>query len=632
MSQSSTGDRPDLNIENYTKDELLDIVNNISGMNLHDPSPSQVTAAIKMVKQQTSDPEFADFFDQIQSKLSEESSNLWQTEYSQSSAPPDDNRRTSRLQQVKVNNDEDENFVMFRNKLNVGSVHTTTQLQGELNPNMRNTVVRTANIDSQYRHVLFDNSVDTDNTTPIYTSTTDYSLELSEPLRNVLSIKLHSIHIPTTWYTYSKHIGNTCLEFDDLDAILGTTLTNDNDDFDDFIPDDISGNDPSGNDLSGNDPSGNDLSGNYFVDYSGYQSFQEFLDSQNVGITVPPPPLPNCDCIPDGNYTIETFIAALNAAFSITDTTGNIIGGYISFAIDPASNKLTITNESNRNLRIYFYKPYGVTGSTNKWINNRWGADADQQCILKCLKHSYTNHNLGWSMGFRVPPDVKTGEVYIDLLAHNQIKATAPINIHGSTYFTLALDDYNQNHINNGLINILEKSETVAIPSYYNPNEKDTTIVGGETLETDKDARGAIIGAMSAEEKAHACATLANPKNKQKPFITKNIYAPRRLTNAQIYSINEIITNRGKPRTRVPAPSPSNVLAHLPLSDILTLVKTGMPYVQFGQSLHVHTRQYFGPVNIRKLHVQLFDDKGKVVDLNGHDWAFTMIVEQLYQY
>jgi len=41
---------------------------------------------------------------------------------------------------------------------------------------------------------------------------------------------------------------------------------------------------------------------------------------------------------------------------------------------------------------------------------------------------------------------------------------------------------------------------------------------------------------------------------------------------------------------------------------------------------------YFGPVNIERLAIQLLDDKGNLVDLDGADWSFTFIVKQLYQY
>ena len=38
---------------------------------------------------------------------------------------------------------------------------------------------------------------------------TDFTLDLSEPLTDVVSIKLSSVNIPTTWYAFDHHLGNT---------------------------------------------------------------------------------------------------------------------------------------------------------------------------------------------------------------------------------------------------------------------------------------------------------------------------------------------------------------------------------------------------------------------------------------
>ena len=42
-------------------------------------------------------------------------------------------------------------------------------------------------------------------------------------------------------------------------------------------------------------------------------------------------------------------------------------------------------------------------------------------------------------------------------------------------------------------------------------------------------------------------------------------------------------------------------------------------------------RLYFGPVNIRKMTIQLLNDRGDLVDLNRSDWSFSFICEQLYK-
>ena len=49
-------------------------------------------------------------------------------------------------------------------------------------------------------------------------------------------------------------------------------------------------------------------------------------------------------------------------------------------------------------------------------------------------------------------------------------------------------------------------------------------------------------------------------------------------------------------------------------------------------SLQSNKRDYFGPVTLRKLHVKLMDDKGQIINLNGQDWNFSLLVDQIYQY
>ena len=51
----------------------------------------------------------------------------------------------------------------------------------------------------------------------------------------------------------------------------------------------------------------------------------------------------------------------------------------------------------------------------------------------------------------------------------------------------------------------------------------------------------------------------------------------------------------------------------------------------FFVHLQNQNRFYFGPVNIRRLQVQLYTDKGNILDLNNKDWTFKFIVEQLYK-
>jgi hypothetical protein len=61
-------------------------------------------------------------------------------------------------------------------------------------------------------------------------------------------------------------------------------------------------------------------------------------------------------------------------------------------------------------------------------------------------------------------------------------------------------------------------------------------------------------------------------------------------------------------------------------------MKIGDFYIEFGSSLQINKRLYFGPVNIERLRIKLLDDKGNVINLNGVDWSVTFVSENLYQY
>ena len=43
------------------------------------------------------------------------------------------------------------------------------------------------------------------------------------------------------------------------------------------------------------------------------------------------------------------------------------------------------------------------------------------------------------------------------------------------------------------------------------------------------------------------------------------------------------------------------------------------------------TREYFGPVDIQKLHIKIYDEYGRIIDFNNMDYSFTLTFEKLYE-
>jgi hypothetical protein len=217
-----------------------------------------------------------------------------------------------------------------------------------------------------------------------------------------------------------------------------------------------------------------------------------------------------------------------------------------------------------------------ATNTPLTWFSN--------QTTIPSGANAFVNDNLGWLLGFR------TINENGDLVTYNVgTMADASPNFIGPQYFLLSVDDYQHNRINKAIVGTVEPSIKLDIPSYNNSDNL--------TLDTDGN-----------------CVAVAT--------------AARKLTQAQIYTINTIYANRRQKKTRSFAPTTNNVLAVIPLSGR----QTHDPLVMFGTTMPWNMRSYFGPVTIERLSIKLVDDKGNLVHLDGVDWSFTLTVKQLYQY
>ena len=88
-----------------------------------------------------------------------------------------------------------------------------TYSKDNLNPLLNQTIKRIISIDSQYR----DNK--------LQTPTTNFTFNLSEPLKDVVSLKLYSVQIPYNWYTVNSTFGGNFF------YLKGSSLGIDNDKF-----------------------------------------------------------------------------------------------------------------------------------------------------------------------------------------------------------------------------------------------------------------------------------------------------------------------------------------------------------------------------------------------------------------
>jgi hypothetical protein len=116
----------------------------------------------------------------------------------QNDNPVQKDKNTDRVQKIDVY--DNNHLPMNREQLGVNNNFNVPVAQDTLNPNLENVTSRFINLDSQFRQASGGSE----------SISTDYTLDLSDPLTNVLSLRLYSIQIPYTWYTIDYIYGNTC--------------------------------------------------------------------------------------------------------------------------------------------------------------------------------------------------------------------------------------------------------------------------------------------------------------------------------------------------------------------------------------------------------------------------------------
>lgn len=354
--------------------------------------------------------------------------------------------------------------------------------------------------------------------------------------------------------------------------------------------------------------------------------------------------------IPYTWYTVDSAYSNTCFWLRFTDGAGNIVKNVAisvepgNYSTDDVSNSLSISY-AIYNSMIYngFTFPVGqvpinISQTNGKCTLNLYGGSYEDTYLIDettiiiffdptaqltcntttCSRQHFIDQTLGWLLGYRIP------EV---LVLNGGNTSTAVADFFGPKYLILVIDDYNQNHINSGLIGITEYSNYLKLPTYYSPdlpyactdpNPSGTNLLqNSQSLGLDPDAGTLIMEKFNGT---------------YKPSVTYLPSAPRTLTNSQLYSINQIMKNNEKNTNyRSKSPTSTDTFAVIPIKRSLN-ARIGDLYVDFGGSLQDNKRVYFGPVNIERLHLKLLDDKGNLLNLNGADWSITLISENLYQY
>ena len=107
---------------------------------------------------------------------------------------------------------------------------------------------------------------------------------------------------------------------------------------------------------------------------------------------------------------------------------------------------------------------------------------------------------------------------------------------------------------------------------------------------------------------------------------------PKNLTKHQKYTILRLWEKMKRSKSN----SDSNTLIKtINIPDVIATIPVNNPVnniINWDYNMDSNKkREYFGPVRISKLNIRLYNDMGFLVNLNGKEWTFKLIVKRLYQ-
>jgi len=331
-----------------------------------------------------------------------------------------------------------------------------------------------------------------------------------------------------------------------------------------------------------------------------------YTPSNNITITINP-----------GTYIITTLIDAINAQFnSNPQTYGSSMSTYNINNKDYVKLRLNVNKVyTSADYNLVFYDPYsfikcyaGSRGLQNTTWDTTLGwilgyRDYTQYSLL--LSNQVINVDLG------VPyylESFNSKYYYTDISLNGQtinsiVKLTGDTTLSTNlyNYFLISLDDYMQNHLNDGLVTITRSQTSIPVPEYAKMSNEICDPVTGELIQVP----------VSQINNASQISSGS-------------------LTQKQLYSLNQsIVSQKNSSKSYSAGPFIKDLFGLIPIKT--SGLPNGAFYIEFGGSLQNQERVYFGPVNIFKMGIQLLNDRGDVIDLNGSNWSFSFICEQLYR-
>ena len=644
MNSINSMNKIDLDINHYTENELLDIAE-IPGETSKKKIEEKFTLLIKQYLS-NKNYEIANFFHEAKEKILNQETNdkenkdnkenkekVEQSEdwlSNQYREPVNENQKSKITDRSNITSIFDGNSrqVMTQKQLGINNNYSVNVIQDTLNPTLRQLVKHYITINSVQRY----NSIPFVNNLNSKSLSSNFTVNLNNPINNVISMKIESLNIPNTIYAFDTLYENNVM-------MLLTSKKN--------------------------------------IREINWENLADISSCTRISLASGSYKNP-IDFVNQLNLDIKKCLGTRSTVslFGSTDTSGCNIGTpssncFMSLQVhlaDPLSISPRIvfinTNEIY-NIKIVFYKQVGIGDTFTYFEDYTNCVTCSPQAKCRSTIKSTYNNNLGYHAGYRIESFIDDfgNTLYINtntigselsivlekvenssfyqklskinqslpglyinytmqqyaedinnLLYLNSVNnynfyniANVPINLIASDYLFVCINDFNQNRSSDGII-------TVAAQESINYKLSSTKMA---TWSSATDLNGQILD-LNSNLISYKDANTGEQKELFVPSLQK------KLTQAQIYSLNEINLNKKK---------------QTDLNYDLTKIENVLAAVTFknGENIEViennlRKREYFGPVKIDRLEIMLKNSKGNLINLNGQDWTFNIVLEQLYQY